>query len=91
MKINWKVRFKNKIWLSSFISAVIALIYTILDMFHIFPEVAESTLIRLVETTLFLLSTFGVIIDPTTAGFGDSKRAQEYEEPWNDNQDSGNG
>jgi phi LC3 family holin len=84
LKINWKVRFKNKVWLSSFISAIIALIYTVLDMFCIFPEISENTVVRLAETILFLLSIFGILIDPTTAGFSDSKRAQGYEEPWND-------
>ena len=90
MKINWKVRFKNKIWLGSFISAIIALIYVVLDMFQIFPEISEGTVVRLVETVLFLLATFGILIDPTTAGFGDSKRAQGYDEPWDDQED-GNG
>lgn len=91
MKINWKVRFKNKIWLSSFISAIVALVYTILDMFGIFPEVGETTIIRFIEVVLFLLSTFGIIMDPTTSGFNDSKRAQGYEEPWNDETTGGNG
>ena len=27
----------------------------------------------------------GVIVDPTTAGIGDSERALGYEEPWDDN------
>ena len=85
MKINWKVRFKNKVWLSSFISALITLVYIILDMFHIFPEVGEATIIRLVEVVLFLLSSCGILMDPTTVGFWDSKRAQSYEEPWDDN------
>ena len=33
---------------------------------------------------LTLLGLLGVIIDPTTAGLGDSERAMTYEEPWRD-------
>lgn len=95
MKVNWKVRFKNKLWLGSFISAILAIVYTILDVIGIFPEMSETHLSRLVEAVLLLLSLFGVVIDPTTAGFGDSNRAQGYIEPWNDNaeskEDGGNG
>lgn len=95
MKVNWKVRFRNKLWLSSFISAILAIVYTILDVLGIFPELSETHLSRLVEAVLLLLSLLGVIIDPTTAGFNDSNRACGYSVPWNDDvestEDGGNG
>lgn len=95
MKVNWKVRFRNKLWLGSFISAILAIVYTVLDVLGIFPELSEARLSRLVEAVLLLLSLLGVIIDPTTAGFNDSNRACGYIEPWNDNiestDDGGNG
>ena len=95
MKVNWKVRFRNKLWLSSFISAILAIVYTILDVLGIFPELSETHLSRLVEAVLLLLSLLGVIIDPTTVGVSDSNRACGYVEPWNDNaesiEDGGNG
>ena len=92
MKINWKIRFKNKIWLSTFISACIAIIYTILDYFGIVPEVSEFSITRIIEAFLMILSLTGVIIDPTTAGLDDSIRAQHYEEPWDDtHKEGGNG
>ena len=95
MKVNWKVRFRNKLWLSSFISAILAIVYTILDVLGIFPELSEAHLSRLVEAVLLLLSLLGVIIDPTTVGVSDSNRACGYVEPWNDNaesiEDGGNG
>ena len=34
---------------------------------------------------LTFLGLIGVIVDPTTAGLGDSERAMEYTEPWDDN------
>ena len=95
MKVNWKVRFKNKLWLGSFISAILAIIYTVLDVIGIFPTMSEAHLSRLIEAVLLLLSLMGVIIDPTTAGFNDSNRARSYVEPWNDDiestEDGGNG
>lgn len=95
MKMNWKVRFKNKLWLSSFISAILAIVYTILDVLGIFPEMSEAHFSRLIEAVLLLLSLMGVIIDPTTSGLGDSNRACTYTQPWDDNieskEDGGNG
>jgi phi LC3 family holin len=93
-KVNWKVRFKNKIWLSSFIGLIIGFVYSILAMFDVFPEITESSAIRFVNNVLTFLGLIGVITDPTTAGLGDSQRALGYEEPWNDEDhppDGGNG
>ena len=95
MKVNWKVRFRNKLWLGSFISAILTIVYTILDALGIFPEISEMHLSRLIEAMLLILSLIGVIIAPTTTGIGDSNRAQGYIDPWNDNaestEDGGNG
>ena len=33
---------------------------------------------------LTFLGLIGVLVDPTTAGIGDSERALGYEEPWDD-------
>lgn len=84
MKVNWKVRFKNKVWLSSFICAVVAFVYNILGMFEIFPVITQNTVMQIVNEFLLLLSLIGVIIDPTTEGASDSIRAMNYEEPWRD-------
>ena len=84
MKVNWKVRFKNKVWLSSFICAVVAFVYNILGMFEIFPVITQNTIMQIVNEFLLLLSLVGVIIDPTTEGANDSIRAMNYEEPWRD-------
>lgn len=82
--INWKVRFKNKVWLTSFISLVIGFVYNILRAFDIFPSVTETTAMEIVGQVLTFLGMFGVIADPTTEGLYDSQRAMSYEEPWHD-------
>ena len=84
MKINWKVRFRNKVWLGSFCSLVIGFIYSLLALFDVFPQVTESIILQLLNQVLTFLGLIGVIVDPTTAGLEDSDRAMEYEEPWDD-------
>ncbi len=84
MKLNWKVRFKNKIWLSSFIAAIITFIYTMLGMFDVAPEVTQNSIMNIVNAILMMLSLTGVIVDPTTAGIQDSDRAMGYQVPYSD-------
>lgn len=85
MKINWKVRLKNKIWVLSAISQLFILVQMILvglnaagiTDFKLTEEVKESIL-TLVNVVFGILATLGVVQDPTTQGFSDSKRAQNY-------------
>lgn len=84
MKLNWKVRFKNKVWLGSFCSLVIGFVYSMLALFDVFPAVTQSLVVQLLNQLLTFLGLIGVIVDPTTAGIGDSERAMGYQEPWND-------
>ena len=85
MKVNWRVRFKNKIWLGSFLSLIVGFVYSMLALFDVFPEVTESLVLQLMNQVLTFLGLIGVIVDPTTAGIGDSERAMGYSEPWDDN------
>ncbi len=85
MNINWKVRFKNKVWLGSFLSLIIGFTYSLLALFDVFPEVTQSLVLQLMNQILTFLGLIGVIVDPTTAGLGDSERAMSYAEPWDDN------
>ena len=84
MKINWKVRFKNRVWLGSFLSLIIGFVYSLLGLFDVFPEVTENAVMQLINQILTFLGLIGVLVDPTTAGLGDSKRALSYEEPYQD-------
>ena len=34
-KINWKVRFKNKVWLGSFLSLIVGFAYSMLALFDV--------------------------------------------------------
>ena len=83
-KINWKVRFKNKVWLGSFLSLIVGFIYSMLALFDVFPQVTQNLVVQLLNQVLTFLGLIGVIADPTTAGLGDSDRAMGYEEPYRD-------
>ena len=84
MKINWKVRFKNKVFLTSFISLIVGFVYSILALFDVYPTITKNTLLGIIDQILIFLGLIGVIVDPTTAGIEDSERAMGYEEPWKD-------
>lgn len=83
-KINWKVRFRNKVWLASFISVVVSFTYSILGLMDVIPMVTKNTVMQIANEVLMILSLIGVLIDPTTDGIYDSNRAMSYEEPWVD-------
>ena len=84
-RTNWKVRFKNKIWLGSFLSLIVSFVYSMLGLFDVFPAVTRNNVMEILNQILTFLGLIGVIVDPTTAGIGDSERAMGYEEPWKDN------
>lgn len=87
MKLNWKVRFKNKAWLATFLSLIIGFIYNILNMFDIAPVITQNAVTQVVGQVLTLLGLLGVLVDPTTEGISDSNRAMSYDEPWRDEVD----
>jgi phi LC3 family holin len=78
MKINWKARFKNKTFLITFITLVVAFVYQTLGLFDILPSVSENELVNLFTMLVNILAFAGVIVDPTTDGFNDSDRAMLY-------------
>ncbi len=87
-KINWRVRFKNKVWLGSFLSLIVGFVYSMLALFDVFPQVTQNLVVQLLNQVLTFLGLIGVIVDPTTAGISDSDRAMTYVEPWDDNIDN---
>lgn len=78
MKINWKVRLRNKTWLASVLALTVSFCYDLLAMLDIVPPLSEDWLLSLMQTLLTLLTALGVVIDPTTDGAQDSDRAMTY-------------
>ena len=78
MKINWKVRLRNKTWLASVLALIVSFAYDLLAMLDVVPPLSEDWLMSLIQTILTLLTALGVVIDPTTDGAADSDRAMGY-------------
>ena len=86
MKINWKVRLKNRAFWIAIIPALALLGKQVLELFGInvdFTNVSKE-LLGIIETIFVILAIVGVITDPTTKGISDSERALGYSEPNND-------
>lgn len=83
MKINWKVRSKNKYFWLALIPALILLVQQVLGVFGVSLDASElqEQLIAIVGTVFTLLALVGVVNDPTTEGISDSKNALTYTEP----------
>lgn len=88
MKVNWKVRFKNKNFWLMIIPALLLMVQLVLDLFGVKLDFGElgNKLKEIVNAIFAVLAILGVVNDPTTAGVGDSERALTYSEPWDDEQ-----
>ena len=83
-KINWKVRIKNPVFWMTVVPAAVSFVYCVLGAFGIVPELTESMVLNIFSAVVTALTTLGVLVDPTTAGVGDSALAMTYEAPRKD-------
>ena len=83
MNINWKVRFGNKQWVISFLSAVLLLVQVVAAVFGYTLDLGDlgNKLLAVVNALFAVLAILGVVTDPTTTGVGDSDRAMTYDKP----------
>ena len=84
--INWKVRVNNKQFWMALIPALALVVQAVAAVFGWELDFSSLTgrLLAVVDAVFALLVILGIVVDPTTAGVGDSKRALTYEEPWED-------
>lgn len=78
MKINWRERLKNKAFIITMATLVIAFIYQVLAVCGVVPKITQDTITELISMIVNLLGMLGVLIDPTTPGVSDSDRAMTY-------------
>jgi phi LC3 family holin len=83
MKINWKVRLKNKNFWIALIPTVLLLVKPILELFGVDIDLGEvgNALLSIVDGVFVLMAVLGIITDPTTAGMSDSELALTYDKP----------
>lgn len=86
MKINWKVRIKNKTFWLTLVPAIIVLIQAVATLFGFTLDMGEmgNNLIALVNALFVVLAILGVVNDPTTSGVSDSSQALTYDKPKKD-------
>lgn len=81
MNINWKLRLQNKTTLTALVMALVALVYQVLGVCGAVPRVAQDQVTTIISMVINILCLLGIVVDPTTAGVGDSTRALSYEKP----------
>ena len=81
MGINWKLRFQNKVTLTALVVQVIAIVYAILGMSGIVPNIGENQILDVCYMIIEVLCLVGIVVDPTTKGVADSTQAYNYKQP----------
>lgn len=84
--INWKVRIKNKVFWMEIIPALALVVQAVASVFGWQLDFTQLTgkILAVVDAVFAVLVILGIVVDPTTEGIGDSKRAMSYDEPWQD-------
>ena len=78
MKINIKVRLRNKAFVISMVALVVSFVNKVISLFDIVPSVSEVQILDAADFFINILAFLGVLVDPTTKGVSDSDRAMTY-------------
>lgn len=72
--LNLKVRLRNKTFVVSMLSVIVAFVYQVLGILGIVASISQDKVINILIFIINILAGFGVLVDPTTDGFKDSDR-----------------
>ena len=91
MNVNWLVRIKNKTFWMTVIPALALVVQAVAAVFGWKLDLSDTVgkLLAVVDAVFALLVILGIVVDPTTQGVSDSKRAMTYDEPWDDSNQPG--
>lgn len=81
MRINWKLRLKNKATLAAIASAAVVFAAQLAQALGVTLPVSQDQALGLVTSLLTVLAALGIVVDPTTDGVSDSEAAMGYAEP----------
>lgn len=83
MKINWRVRAKNKTFWLTVIPAVLLIVQIITGWFNydFAADIVGDEAARLVNAVFAVLVILGIVVDPTVDGIRDSTQARRYLTP----------
>ena len=81
--INWQVRIKSKEFWLALIPAVLLLVQVVAAVFGFELDLGDigNRLLDVVNALFAVLAILGIVVDPTTAGVGDSAQALTYDRP----------
>jgi phi LC3 family holin len=93
MQINWKVRFKNPVFIAQLLLSVLApilaytgLSYADLTTWGALFDVLKQAVSNPYVLAMVAVSLYNAVTDPTTKGHKDSKQALNYQKPRKDKQ-----
>ncbi|QTD42514.1 phage holin [Sporosarcina sp. Te-1] len=83
MKINWKVRIKNKMFWLAMVPAFLLVAQIVAGWFGyvLAADLIGEEAANFINALFALLVILGVVVDPTVSGVSDSKQALKYERP----------
>ena len=86
MRINWKVRIKNKAFWVAMVPALVLLVQQIAALCGVTIDLNDFQVkaLAIIETAFVLLTILGIVNDPTVATLSDSGQALGYDEPRRD-------
>ena len=88
MKINWKVRLRNPVfWVQVAVAVILPMLANLglawedMTTWAALGDVLLESVKNPVIVVAVIVSVWNAVIDPTTAGVGDSSQALTYEKP----------
>ena len=75
--LNLKIRLKNKTFIVTMMTTIIAFVYQLLAQFEIVPKITKDQTMQVLMLIVNILAGLGILVDPTTDGVKDSERVLE--------------
>jgi len=75
--LNLKIRLKNKTFIITMMTTIIAFVYQLLAQFEIVPKITKDQIMQALMLIVNILAGLGILVDPTTDGVKDSERVLE--------------
>lgn len=72
--LNLKIRLKNKTFIVTMLTTIIAFVYQMLAQFEVVPKITQDQTIQVLMLVVNILAGLGILVDPTTDGVKDSER-----------------
>lgn len=72
--LNLKIRLKNKTFIITMMTTIIAFVYQMLAQFEVVPKITQDQTIQVLMLIINILAGLGILVDPTTDGVKDSDR-----------------